>query len=446
MDCPAHPSPEPERYAAPAEGLIVPVPSPHAPPPSDDAKLWTRVRGLVGALQIVEGAAPAHDRLVALRGACAELACAFEAPGRLPLAADREALDRVVERAEQELLAVDDEVVPGALRAHLDAWPPPPQALGGYAAVLAASLGDDIGRRNRLELLVTRLLTEDCEPGGRVVVETCDETRELLLRVTGGRQLSDDARRTALEVLADHRRRVEALASPEALFESGLYANLYAYKLALHGLILDFNVLYAVAGLNAAISNLFRAHEVPVDGALQARFRAARRGVQRTIQAACRVEPAPQAARFEPTPLLDPLAEVRVVSASGRSRSIITPDFTPLRNDGSLAKRVLTVLLLAMLPFAAGSMRASPGFGPLSDAEVQQLAPWVGRASLSAGGKALAATVEPATWNALDRASRQEKAEALARALAERDTNAAILSSAGRMVIQIEKAQVVYVQ
>ena len=448
---PDPPSPAPTDAPPAPEG-----PETGAPGPDPTlVHLRVRLQGVLDALTILDGVAPEDDLLGPIRMACEALAPEVANPGaavvpmfRRPLPDDLEGFERDLGRVEQAILAADAAIPMLLFRKRFDARDLPRPALARYAALLAANLGTDAERRDRVEMLVTRMVTVET-PGGLVRLEDRSRVWSLLRQVTGARQMAPEARDRVLRYLADQGERLSHFKDSGALFEEGFYANVYGYKLALREQMLDPQVLYAIAWLNAAVTNFNRLHAPDSEAAIHARAKAVRQEVHGVFHLGRNLEQAATTQRFEVfRDQARAQARVQVLSAKGAGLSAARPARrAPLEIPW---RRVVQVLAVGLVVFGGAQVvhqwRATHRYQQITEDQARALAPWVEAASRDPDDGTLLGTVDPALWQALAPRARRQAGEALAQDLSASGTLAALLTSNGHPVLQIDGGRVVYVQ
>ena len=421
-------------------------------------RLRMRLQGVLDALTILGRVAPEDDLLGPIRMACEALVPEVADPGaevvpmfRRPLPDDLEGFERDLGRVEQAILAADAAVPMLLFRKRFDARDLPRPALARYAALLAANLGTDAERRDRVEMLVTRMVTVET-PGGLVRLEDRSRVWSLLRQVTGSRQMAPEDRDKVLGFLTEQGERLSHFESTEALFQEGFYANVYGYKLALRERMLDPQVLYAIAWLNAAITNFNRLRAPESEAAIHARAKAVRQEVHGVFHLGRNLEQAATTQRFEVfRDQARAQARVQVVSAKGAGLSAARPRHRARLQEVEVPwRRVAQVLAVVLVVFGGARVirqwQTTHRYEQITEDQARSLAPWIEDASRDPGDGTLLGEVDPALWQALSPVARKLAADALARDLSAGGTLAVLLTSDGHPVIQIDRGQVVYVQ
>lgn len=426
----------------------------HGCPDPAAVRLRVRLQTILDALSVLEGVAPGDDLLGPIR-----LACETLVPGtgggeviplfRMALPADLARFEHDLDRVEQAILTADAAIPMLLFRKRFDAGDLPRPAIARYAALLAENLGSDAERRDRVELLVTRMVSFEGDDG-RVHLHDRSRVFARLRQVAGGRRLDPAARSRVLRFIAEQGERLAGFRDADALFESGFHANVYGYKLALRDQMLDPEVLYGIAWLNAQVTNFHRAHAPASERAIHARVQEVRREVHGVLETGARLSRSETTRRFE----------ALRVKARARDRElerlewIPTKRFTvvsappePFEMPWRRVARWVAVAIIVVGGITLGrNYRATHRFHRIPDVQAETMAPWVLHASLGPGDAALVGAVDPQAWHALDPKARRAGAQDLAQLLASDGTRSAVLTSNGRLAIQIDGGRVVYVQ
>lgn len=158
--------------------------------------------------------------------------------------------------AQQELLALDASIPMEVYRRRLNPRIFKNEVVTRFVRLLVQGVEDHPERLDRIEYLVTRLLSSE-SPSGKLEMRPRAEAIVLLEAVAGKYKAESDVRGEAMARLAEASDRVDSLENSEDLFEDGLYRALYEYKRSLGPSVLDAEILYEVVSLNIRISNRF---------------------------------------------------------------------------------------------------------------------------------------------------------------------------------------------
>lgn len=208
------------------------APSPTAPGGGDDA----RVKTLRDGVELLEALAIDDDRLVALRQALDKPPEADELAG-----------------LELALLEIDEAIPAPTFRERFRGNLLPPDALCRYAALLARNAASTT-RFDRIELIVTRLLTRELADGQLEVLPETDFL-SVLEQITPRVVLSAERRDKSITFFLNAAQRLEAFTSIHDVFNSGIYLDVQGYKRALRDERLDPGILYVSVLLSVAITN-----------------------------------------------------------------------------------------------------------------------------------------------------------------------------------------------
>lgn len=174
---------------------------------------------------------------------------------RAPLKALDESLGRgePTDVLARQMLALDDDLPATALRARFRRELLTEEDVHGYARLLA-SVPPTPERAERLELLLTRLLTRELPDGQLELLPDQDFVRSLAA-VVGSHGTDDETRARAVAFFTDAARRLSGLEGVQDLFSSGLHHDLHSFKASLGDARLDPAVIYASLLLDVALAN-----------------------------------------------------------------------------------------------------------------------------------------------------------------------------------------------
>lgn len=412
-------------------------------PSATEVELRRRLRTVVEAAGILRRIVPADDLLAPVEAACLALGPELErvtaaGVGREPLPADLEALDEKLGAVESALLAADAAVPMLLFRKRFDLDALSPAAVGRYAAFLAAHLGSDAERRDRIDLLVTRMVSERDE-AGRTRMREKTEVAAFLRQVSGGQRLPEDRRTRAVRFFAEQVARLVRLDGPLAVFDSGLYGETYAFKLSLREGYLDPDVLYAAASFNVSLGRYQSIHRSVSRNALADAARRVKSEVQSvfTTERVRAAETATQ--RYERSRMVE-----KAAARTGRVTVAARHKPLPLARVVRVAAAVLVVAGGAYVLSGLHRSRQTV----VDPTDLASLSPVLASGRTIEGASTVfVGAVDATRWKALDADARRETAHEIAGRLGTQwDIEAALVASGGRAAIQIDQGKVVFVQ
>lgn len=358
--------------------------------------------------------------------------------------AQREALSKlesIVQQLEQKLEALDAQIPMGWFRDHFDPSQASSVALADYATLLGRHAGDDQSRLDRIQFLLTRLLSFFVSPQD----DTPALRRQLLAEALPPPTLAAGVREAVVAFCHDAIRRLGTFTQLKELIDSGFFVDVRGYKLSLRQKLLDPDVMAAVIELNEATSltldrlaeaeqeqgQALEAHLAEVDLRIKAIFKQ------------LRVDESDKTERFE--------AWLKVSADTKRTgkRRPTAAEYMALGPSRKDDKR----LILGGIAFVLGlvllfRIPSPDGLHTLSDADCAQLSPLVVSCA-TAPAKApriFIGEVDKSRWALMDGAARREAALHLAEQVAARGWVAATVMLEEQVVIQIEAGNVLVVQ
>ncbi|MEW5737721.1 MAG: hypothetical protein AB1938_02280 [Myxococcota bacterium] len=348
-------------------------------------------------------------------------------------------LESDVHKYEQDLEALDRAIPMGWFREHFDASQASSVALADYASLLGRHVGDSPLRLDRIQFLLTRVVSFFLAPED----SSTARRRELLAEALPRIELDEASRQTAVTFLRDAAARVASFKRLSELTSSGFFVDVRGYKLSLRHKLLDPDVMAAAIELNEAVNDNLRrlaeadapagkeieAHLAEVDQQIKALFQALREDETATQQ------------RFD--------SWLRRNAEKRAKKKAAEKAFKPAGKAKKVDRRlvmggVLAALLLVMwIRWPGGS-----NLQDLPAGDVAYLCP-----VLKSGGvgppkspKIFIGQVDQARWATMSLSARRETADNLARRLKERGLLAGTVLMEQQVVVQIEQGKVLLVQ
>lgn len=402
-------------------------------------------RASARVLALLSGILPDTDEGNALEATRARLEEEFNAI----VLKEGDALDDAVRRLESEVLrferaleALDRTIPMGWFREHFDASQASSVALADYASLLGRYVGDSPLRLDRIQFLLTRVVSffmspEDASTGRRI---------ELLGEALPHVDVDDASRDTAVAFLHDAARRVSSFARINEVIASGFFVDIRGYKLSLRQKLLDPAIMAAAIELNEAVNDNLRrlaeadapagkeiqAHLAEVDAHIKSIFTQLREDETATQQEFDR--------------WLARNAEKRRKKASQKPT-----EFKPLGKGKAkkLDRRVVLGGIIAVLLLVMWVRW--PGGAPLKDlskADVAQISPVLvaGTVAPAKNPKIFVGQVDKSRWALMSLSDRRQAAESLARNLVSRGWFSGTVMMEQQVVIQVEQGKILIVQ
>jgi hypothetical protein len=357
--------------------------------------------------------------------------------------------ERALAEIEAKLLGIDASISNESFRARWNKQQQPPKALLRYARFLACRRFDLGYRRDRFEWIAQELLTARMPSGGLMLVprKRAAPVLRQLVRGLSVAQGGPKERTSACDYLRDALDRLESLTSAKQIFDSGLFQDVYGYKITMHERVTHPEFLYLSVAINVEIHNRLRAFATESEAAnasgaislaqLMADLRAQEASVQTVFPdfrqpagsgAPAARTPAPKRARSP-----KPQAKTKTVSASGTS----------------VWKFALVCILLVGVVGAnlltSGTIGLHKPLKPVPTLELHELSPLLLRGTLSAAGTQFSGLVSRPAWRQLPARARLTAADDLAKRLGARGVKHAEILAYKSRAIQIDFGTVTYV-
>lgn len=349
-------------------------------------------------------------------------------------------LESAVQQLEQKLVALDGQVPMGWFREHFDPSQASSVALADYATILGRVTEPDPTRLDRIQFLLTRLVSffispEDDSPARR---------RQLLAEALPPSSLAANTRETVVAFCHDAIRRLGTFSRLKELMDSGFFVDVRGYKLSLRQQLLDPDVMAAVIDLNGATSDtldrLATAEQQEQGKALEEHLAEVDQRIK-AIFKQLRVDESEKTKAFEAW-----IERSKGDRAAGRRPG--AREFMALhanrREDKRLLLGAITLILFLVMLFR---LPANDKLRTYSEAECRNLSPLiVSGATPAASPNIFVGTIDKSRWALMDLPSRTEAAVALAKKVQERGWTAATIMLEEQVVIQIEQGNVLVVQ
>ena len=362
----------------------------------------------------------------------------------LPMEDALRKLESGVQTLEQKLEALDGQIPMGWFREHFDASQASSVALADYATLLGRYAGVDPTRLDRIQFLLTRLVSffvspEDDSPALR---------RQLLAEALPPPTLPATTREAVVAFCHDAIRRLGTFTRLKELIDSGFFVDVRGYKLSLRQQLLDPDVMTAVIELNEATSAaLDRLAEAEQEQGQALEEHLAEVDLRiKSIFKQLRVDESEKTQKFEAW--LKGSADDR---ASGRPpRKLRDAEFAMSihanrREDKRLLLGAIALVLGLIMLFRFPHAEKLHTLTPLECAELSPLVV-SGAAAPEAAPRIFVGAIDKSRWVLMDMPARQDAALELARRVAEKGWVAATVMLEEQVVIQIEDGNVLVVQ
>jgi len=217
-----------------------------------------QIAAISDLLDILKELGAEADHVKVVEQAVAACTGGFEGLGKLDSKGYAERLSAYEEAlgvGEETALDVDAAISMNAFRSWYDRTPRPQEVLLRYASLLGGARRLKDVQRDRLEFVVTRLISKKVDDE-RLAMSPRAEAAPILDYVIRRRPaIKDHERSDAVMFFRDASLQLTNLHSLDDVFKGGFYLDVRGYKVALRDQLLDPDVLYAAVALNAAIHN-----------------------------------------------------------------------------------------------------------------------------------------------------------------------------------------------
>lgn len=350
-------------------------------------------------------------------------------------------LESEVVQLEARVEALDRGIPMGWFREHFDASQASSVALADYASLLGRHVQDSSLRLDRVQFLLTRVVSFFMDPADATPARRRSLLTEALPPVT----LDETSRQTAVAFFADAAKRVKSFERLKQLIDSGFFVDVRGYKLSLRQNLLDPEVMAAAIELNEAINDNLRrlaaadspegkeleAHLADVDAHIKSIFHKLREDESKTQE------------HFDRWLALNAQKRARKPGTSFK-------DFKP---PGEKAKRfdrrvVMSVILAVLLVV---TWVRWPGGGALKEVpagDLSSLSPLLVSGSVAPpdNPRIFVGQIDKSRWALLPLDERRKEADALTQKLSARGLLAATVMMEQQVVVQIEQGRVLLVQ
>lgn len=345
-------------------------------------------------------------------------------------------IEAALSKVEHGLERLDSGIPMGWFREHFDASSVSSVALVDYAALLGRHANDNLLRLDRIQFLLTRVVSFFLSPE-----EASPERRKALLEEALPPVAIDEAtRRTAVAFLRDAAQRVTGFSSLQLLVDSGFFIDVRGYKLSLRAKLLDPEVMTAAIELNEVINdNMHRlaAADTEFDRHLEVHLASVDAHLKGLFHKLRDDESAAQT-QFD-----------RWVARNAAKRSPATTSLEPAKKTKTAPVRpLLAVALFVFLIVAYARWPKAVALKELSKAEVVALSPLLvsGTAAPKQNPQVFVGRVDKSRWTHLTLVQRNQEAEGLATRLTERGLHSGTVMLEQQVVIQINRGKILLVQ
>lgn len=357
---------------------------------------------------------------------------------------DQAALEDEVRRLDSQLLqfekkleALDGGIPMRWFRDHFDAARASSVALTDYANLLGRHVTDNSQRLDRIQFLLTRVISFFVSPHEH----DPERRRALLAEALPPASIDETSRQRAVAFLQDAALRVAGFESLSSLVNSGFFVDVRGFKLSLRQKLLDPEVMASAIELNEKISdNLHRlaAADAPAERALKNHLDEVDQHLK-AIFDKLREDESLSHVRFE-----------EWLANTAQRRSAATPiakkkEKAPLRIPRPVT---LFVLLVAAIFFARSRWPQSASVRPMSRQEVAAVSSILisGALAPAEAPRLFIGEIDKERWLSMSVRQRRQAAETLAERLANRGWATGTVMLEQEVAIQIDDGNVVLVQ
>lgn len=418
------------------------------------AELEDRVRVCEDAVGVLRRAGLHLDRVAIAEDSryslSRELARAKQRDGAGGVA--RATLDRFeaeIESAEKTLVAVDGLVSMDLFRR---VFAPPrdgsgaapqvdPQVVLHYARLLARHFDGVPKRTQRIDFLVQRLLAGE-HAGGGVAVRPRKEVESKLWYLVHHSHADSTVRAAAVAFFRGAIERLGEIELLDELFESGFSLDVAGYKVALRESLLDPDILYVCAELNAAMQNRISALmelEGAAESTVRPRFEAVRASINEIFsgEGEAQEKPAEISRRFE-------RKREAAKSAAEEYRSN-----TKLGLGVRIAMAIAAVFVVAIvLGVGRRSVRNENELVPAGNEAIAKVSRYLESGSFSRGSSetVFVGKLSTGAWQSMDHGQREGVAKSIAFALSAENVLSALVYCDKTVAVHVMEGHVLYVE
>jgi hypothetical protein len=356
-------------------------------------------------------------------------------------------LERALSELEALLLAADASISQEAFKARWNREHTDLRQLLRYARLLACRRFGIGYRRDRFEALALELLTLKL-PSGRLQLMQRRRASQVLRQLLRGLYrpaTNNDDNNQAIAYLREALDKLDAITDAKQFFDSGLYLDVYGYKISRHDRILSPEFLYLSVAFEVDIHNLLLSWGQTSASESGRPFSLA------PVQLQLRAQKEAAQAVFHDfhKPLAGSAAPPKVVE-NKRPRNHTAPQAKAAPRAPSKLPRYLAAGLFALTALGANlyvtdsiQFRHPPRM--LSQSVLQTMSPLIVSGRLSADGKRLSGSVSRPNWLRLSASERGRAAEQIASELKRRGIEHAQLLAYKDTAIEIDYGSVVFV-
>jgi len=376
--------------------------------------------------------------------------------------------EREIMRLERTLITVEQSLPTRVFRRrfhpHDHSW----SMLTRYAEFISRHHTDDAAGRERIEVVVNRLLEDpDSDEIGALIPR--DDAGDLLELLAKNVRVSDDVRNGAIGHFAATETKLAGYDDLDSIFDGGVFVDLHGLKISLGRALLDPDILYASAQLNLTLTAKLAqlAGDEPLD-AIDARIEVAEQRARRVFDAededaeAVEARTRPSVAP-EPEPVVEEpkkkkpkkkdkwakYTKNRKKQKQKKNQGKIAKIFEP--QVGPRGKAIAAVLCLAMsflVQIGMNRLLVDNTLVPVPIEELKTISPLLRSGGLSEGREAtvMIAHLDVHRWSELALADRRVQANRVGAELEARGVRAALVMRGNVIAFQIEGGEVVFVE
>jgi len=349
-------------------------------------------------------------------------------------------LERALSELEALLLAADASISQEAFKARWNREHTDLRQLLRYARLLACRRFGIGYRRDRFEALALELLTFKL-PSGRLQLMQRRRASQVLRQLLRGLYrpaTNTDDNKQSVHYLRDALDKLDAITDSKQFFDSGLYLDVYGYKISRHDRILSPEFLYLSVAFEVDIHNLLLSWSQASASESGRPFSLA------PVQLQLRAQKEAAQAVFHD--FHKPLAGSAAPPKSAPSEAP-QPRAQPQPRAASKLQRYLAAGLFVLAALGANAYMTKLPHPPrmLSQSVLQTMSPLIISGQLSPDGKRLSGSLSRVEWLRLTPPERSRVAYELASALKQRGIEHAELLGYKRTAIEIDRGVVVFV-
>ncbi len=340
---------------------------------------------------------------------------------------------------EETALEIDALIDMRSTKEWFEEAPRSPELLQRYARLLGGARRLRDVQLDRLEFLVTRLLSTDAGNERKQMASRAEAAPILEYVLVERPHVEAHERASAVTFFRDATLQLATLHSLEEVFDGGFYLDVRGYKVALRDQLRDPDVLYAAIALNVAIHNRLeemRELELRSRHSLHDMVGAEEEEVQKAFMKRTSLR-ANQ--RFEETRRY--LEKYRENVDKGVAKRPPLGRRQVFRGIMAAVAVILAVVAWVLIDRDVNSVRA------MSSSDLERLSPVLESGGISVGeSRAFIGAVSSARWMLLSPEERHDAAESILSGLSRYQCHSAWITRDGRQAIQIEGGELVSVE